>query len=92
MALRRRSSTSRHVWAIILPQTGRPCHPSTGHREAPMSAATPTWDPAQYLRHAGHRTRPFTDLLARIPELPGGPAHALAPLPSRPRRDGLPDR
>ncbi|MFH9043254.1 trans-aconitate 2-methyltransferase [Streptomyces sp. NPDC017966] len=39
-----------------------------------MSAATPTWDPAQYLRHAGHRTRPFTDLLARIPELPGGPA------------------
>ncbi|MET7295891.1 trans-aconitate 2-methyltransferase [Streptomyces griseoloalbus] len=39
-----------------------------------MSAATPTWDPAQYLRHAGHRTRPFTDLLARVPELPGHPA------------------
>jgi len=32
---------------------------------------TPTWDPAQYLRHAGHRVRPFADLLARIPELPG---------------------
>ncbi|MFI1764305.1 trans-aconitate 2-methyltransferase [Streptomyces sp. NPDC020800] len=31
---------------------------------------TPTWDPAQYLRHAGHRARPFTDLLARIPALP----------------------
>ncbi|MFD7661669.1 trans-aconitate 2-methyltransferase [Streptomyces sp. NPDC059788] len=30
----------------------------------------PTWDPQQYLRHAGHRTRPFHDLLARIPELP----------------------
>ncbi|MEU8569616.1 trans-aconitate 2-methyltransferase [Streptomyces pathocidini] len=29
-----------------------------------------TWDPQQYLRHAGHRTRPFIDLLARIPELP----------------------
>ncbi|MFC8423831.1 trans-aconitate 2-methyltransferase [Streptomyces sp. NPDC057236] len=38
-----------------------------------MSAATPVWDPAQYLRHAGHRTRPFTDLLARVPELPGDP-------------------
>ncbi|MBC9727319.1 trans-aconitate 2-methyltransferase [Streptomyces sp. TRM68367] len=36
-----------------------------------MSA--PTWDPAQYLRHAGHRARPFTDLLARIPELPTEP-------------------
>ncbi|MBT2399723.1 trans-aconitate 2-methyltransferase [Streptomyces sp. ISL-100] len=26
----------------------------------------PTWDPQQYLRHAGHRTRPFLDLLARV--------------------------
>ncbi|MER5528918.1 trans-aconitate 2-methyltransferase [Streptomyces sp. NPDC002677] len=34
---------------------------------------TPAWDPAQYLRHAGHRARPFTDLLARIPALPGEP-------------------
>ncbi|MCB5907609.1 trans-aconitate 2-methyltransferase [Streptomyces pinistramenti] len=36
----------------------------------------PTWDPQQYLRHAGHRTRPFRDLLTRIPELPaaGRPA------------------
>ena len=33
-----------------------------------------TWDPRQYLRHADHRTRPFHDLLARIPELPGEPA------------------
>ncbi|MFG2633469.1 trans-aconitate 2-methyltransferase [Streptomyces sp. NPDC048362] len=32
---------------------------------------TPRWDPAQYLRHAGHRARPFADLLARVPELPG---------------------
>ncbi|GAA3181898.1 trans-aconitate 2-methyltransferase [Streptomyces virens] len=40
-----------------------------------MSAAAtdPTWDPAQYLRHAGHRTRPFADLLARVPQLPGDP-------------------
>src|SRR5512147_2655155 len=30
----------------------------------------PAWDPVQYLRHAGHRARPFTDLLARIPEPP----------------------
>ncbi|MFF9277637.1 trans-aconitate 2-methyltransferase [Streptomyces griseosporeus] len=34
---------------------------------------TPTWDPAQYLRHAGHRARPFADLLARVPALPGTP-------------------
>ncbi|MEU2285984.1 trans-aconitate 2-methyltransferase [Streptomyces sp. NPDC013178] len=34
----------------------------------------PTWDPAQYLRHAGHRARPFTDLLARIPDLPAEPS------------------
>ncbi|MFH8453503.1 trans-aconitate 2-methyltransferase [Streptomyces fungicidicus] len=37
------------------------------------AAATPAWDPAQYLRHAGHRARPFTDLLARVPGLPGDP-------------------
>jgi trans-aconitate 2-methyltransferase len=33
---------------------------------------TPTWDPAQYLRHAGHRARPFADLLARVPDPPSG--------------------
>ncbi|MEU0288274.1 trans-aconitate 2-methyltransferase [Streptomyces sp. NPDC006147] len=37
------------------------------------AAARPVWDPVQYLRHAGHRTRPFTDLLARVPRLPGAP-------------------
>jgi trans-aconitate 2-methyltransferase len=35
--------------------------------------AAPTWDPGQYLRHAGHRARPFADLLARVPALPGDP-------------------
>ncbi|MFG2877511.1 trans-aconitate 2-methyltransferase [Streptomyces sp. NPDC048337] len=35
--------------------------------------SAPTWDPQQYLRHAGHRTRPFLDLLTRIPELPTRP-------------------
>ncbi|MDK1476009.1 trans-aconitate 2-methyltransferase [Streptomyces sp. 549] len=34
--------------------------------------AAPVWDPQQYLRHADHRTRPFHDLLARIPRLPTG--------------------
>ncbi|GGS82659.1 trans-aconitate 2-methyltransferase [Streptomyces griseoviridis] len=38
-----------------------------------MPATAPTWDPAQYLRHAGPRTRPFTDLLARVSRLPGDP-------------------
>lgn len=33
--------------------------------------AAPTWDPQVYLQHAGPRTRPFHDLLARIPEPPG---------------------
>lgn len=41
---------------------------------APGSPSTPTWDPQQYLRHAGHRARPFLDLLNRIPELPARPA------------------
>ncbi|MFD4632038.1 trans-aconitate 2-methyltransferase [Streptomyces sp. NPDC058284] len=36
----------------------------------PTPAAAATWDPHQYLRHAGHRSRPFADLLARVPELP----------------------
>ncbi|MEU1120174.1 MULTISPECIES: trans-aconitate 2-methyltransferase [unclassified Streptomyces] len=36
----------------------------------PASAAAATWDPHQYLRHADHRSRPFVDLLARVPELP----------------------
>ncbi|MFJ4558682.1 trans-aconitate 2-methyltransferase [Streptomyces massasporeus] len=38
-----------------------------------MPAASPTWDPTQYLRHAGHRARPFADLLARVPDLPTQP-------------------
>ncbi|MBZ9596260.1 MULTISPECIES: trans-aconitate 2-methyltransferase [Streptomyces] len=48
----------------------------TAHAGTPTSTApsAPTWDPQQYLRHAGHRTRPFLDLLARIPELPTSPA------------------
>ncbi|WP_432067810.1 trans-aconitate 2-methyltransferase [Streptomyces sp. C10-9-1] len=34
--------------------------------------SVPTWDPEQYLRHAGHRSRPFLDMLGRIPHLPSG--------------------
>jgi trans-aconitate 2-methyltransferase len=41
--------------------------------------STPAWDPAQYLRHAGHRARPFADLLARVPDLPSA-APAVADL------------
>ncbi|MBV1945672.1 trans-aconitate 2-methyltransferase [Streptomyces sp. BV129] len=54
---------------------------------------TPAWDPAQYLRHSGHRLRPFTDLLARVPALPAerpriadlgcGPGNATALLAER---------
>ncbi|MGW1077520.1 trans-aconitate 2-methyltransferase [Streptomyces sp. NPDC002537] len=39
--------------------------------------SAPTWDPRQYLRHSGHRTRPIHDLLARVPEPPGGPARVV---------------
>ncbi|GAA3721462.1 trans-aconitate 2-methyltransferase [Streptomyces tremellae] len=37
----------------------------------------PSWDPAQYLRHADHRARPFLDLLARVqdPPAPDGELH-----------------
>ncbi|MEV5611118.1 trans-aconitate 2-methyltransferase [Streptomyces sp. NPDC052225] len=35
-----------------------------------MTTTSPAWDPQQYLRHAGHRARPFVDLLARVPDLP----------------------
>ncbi|MEV7992533.1 trans-aconitate 2-methyltransferase [Streptomyces sp. NPDC086077] len=55
--------------------------------------ADPTWDPAQYLRHAGHRARPFADLLAHVPEPPSeppriadlgcGPGHLTALLAAR---------
>jgi trans-aconitate 2-methyltransferase len=38
------------------------------------AATTPTWDPGQYLRHSRHRARPFADLLAQVPEIPGDPA------------------
>ncbi|MFI1722962.1 trans-aconitate 2-methyltransferase [Streptomyces sp. NPDC020489] len=44
------------------------------------SGSTPTWDPAQYLRHADHRARPFADLLARVPDPPPGPAPRIADL------------
>lgn len=37
------------------------------------SSTSPTWDPDQYLRHADHRARPYTDLLARVPALPNDP-------------------
>ncbi|MER5735430.1 trans-aconitate 2-methyltransferase [Streptomyces sp. NPDC002262] len=36
------------------------------------TVAAPVWDPRQYLRHTHHRTRPFLDLLQRIPRLPNG--------------------
>jgi trans-aconitate 2-methyltransferase len=49
-----------------------------------------TWDPAQYLRHADHRSRPFHDLVARIPTTPQrvvdlgcGPGNTTATLPQR---------
>ncbi|MGW2491046.1 trans-aconitate 2-methyltransferase [Streptomyces sp. NPDC001606] len=40
----------------------------------------PAWDPAQYLRHAGHRARPFADLLARVPEPPSAGRPRIADL------------
>ncbi|GAA3372377.1 trans-aconitate 2-methyltransferase [Streptomyces sannanensis] len=57
--------------------------------------SAPTWDPQQYLRHSELRTRPFLDLLQRIPALPSrdrparvadlgcGPGHVTALLADR---------
>ncbi|MEY9963031.1 trans-aconitate 2-methyltransferase [Streptacidiphilus sp. MAP12-16] len=49
-----------------------------------------TWDPAQYLRHADHRSRPFHDLVDRIPHSPAkvvdlgcGPGNTTATLTDR---------
>ncbi|MBV2356767.1 trans-aconitate 2-methyltransferase [Streptomyces sp. J2-1] len=51
----------------------------TAEHPAPAAPATPVWDPAQYLRHADHRARPFTELLARVPD-PAAPAPRVADL------------
>lgn len=55
-----------------MPDTnGTPGTPDPRSGTAPAGAQH--WDPAQYLRHAGHRARPFPELLARVPGLPGDP-------------------
>ncbi|QPP08449.1 methyltransferase domain-containing protein [Streptomyces bathyalis] len=41
---------------------------------------SPVWDPHQYARHSGHRNRPITDLLARVPALPDDEAPRIADL------------
>ncbi|MER5733108.1 trans-aconitate 2-methyltransferase [Streptomyces sp. NPDC002138] len=52
----------------------RPPHDTDQDEKTPKATGpAPTWDPQQYLRHAGHRARPFLDLLARIPALPAEP-------------------
>lgn len=52
---------------------------ASGPSGAPGPTARPRWDPDRYLRHADERTRPFTDLLARVPGLPS-PAPRIADL------------
>ncbi|KAB8164336.1 trans-aconitate 2-methyltransferase [Streptomyces sp. 3MP-14] len=39
----------------------------------PQTTPRPRWDPAQCGRHAAARSRPLTELLARVPALPGRP-------------------
>ncbi len=46
----------------------------------------PAWDPGRYLRRAGHRPRPFPDLLARVDPGPGGPVRHGLSVPARLRR------
>ncbi|MFE6778568.1 trans-aconitate 2-methyltransferase [Streptomyces sp. NPDC057702] len=45
---------------------------------------SPQWDPKQYLRHSALRTRPFLDLLARIPD-PPAPTADQAPATDAPQ-------
>ncbi|MFD9909299.1 trans-aconitate 2-methyltransferase [Streptomyces sp. NPDC059063] len=47
---------------------------------SPSAPASPTWDPNQYLRHAGHRNRALTDLLAHVSAPAGGRAPRVADL------------
>ncbi|MFC1441694.1 trans-aconitate 2-methyltransferase [Streptacidiphilus sp. N1-10] len=54
------------------------------------TATSTTWDPAQYLRHADHRSRPFHDLVDRVPGTPArivdlgcGPGNTTATLTDR---------
>lgn len=54
------------------------------------TTANTTWDPAQYLRHADHRSRPFHDLVDRVPGTPAnvvdlgcGPGNTTATLTDR---------
>ncbi|WP_314174627.1 methyltransferase domain-containing protein [Streptomyces winkii] len=41
---------------------------------------SPVWDPHQYERHSGHRSRPIADLLSRVPPLPHEKAPRIADL------------
>ncbi|WP_037910441.1 trans-aconitate 2-methyltransferase [Actinacidiphila yeochonensis] len=54
--------------------------PAAERNPGPRPEPSPAWDPGQYLRHAGHRVRPFADLLARVTGLPGGRAPRIADL------------
>ncbi len=54
------------------------------------TGSTVSWDPAQYLRHADHRSRPFHDLADRVPGTPArvvdlgcGPGNTTATLTGR---------
>ncbi|WP_129842153.1 trans-aconitate 2-methyltransferase [Streptomyces sp. RFCAC02] len=61
--------------------------PAHDDRDRP---APPVWDPAQYQRHSGHRTRPLYELLARVPPLlPAGDAPRVADLGCGPGKPSL---
>jgi trans-aconitate 2-methyltransferase len=51
---------------------------------------SPVWDPHQYARHSGHRSRPVADLLARVPALPDDETPRIADLGCGPGGPSLP--
>jgi len=59
---------SKTIWVAPRPRLPTPRDRRDDRRHRPVRPGDPmsTWDPAQYLRFADHRSRPAFDLLNRV--------------------------